>query len=322
MQPGSHDGARAQRHRATQDQATVTLTDAGLTAVPTTTSNCTSADNGNVVTQDPAAGASAGKGVAEDLCALGGRFPDNALEPVGEATVQLGAKGLGDRPVGRLLDEDVAEAVLLRRASAGRLVLHEPFRDEGLEVAAERAARLGREQFSHFLQSEFLADDGRAGEDNARSRPKPLQACRQQSLDRGRQRRPELAPGLLADRDRKLLEVERIAGRGVKDPCSDGRRDALIFYECVQERGSRAFGERRELDGDCRCCPGRPDRTLLAIEALPRRQRVVLVELLTREGQSYLDLSHRIGLPVGSVGPTRQRAFTRLRNDPRLAGLS
>ena len=64
------------------------------------------------------------------------------------------------------------------------------------------------------------------------------------------------------------------------------------------------------------------DRLHRAIAALPQRRQVVLVELLTREGQSYLDLSHRVGLPVGSVGPTRQRAFTRLRNDPRLADLS
>ena len=41
-----------------------------------------------------------------------------------------------------------------------------------------------------------------------------------------------------------------------------------------------------------------------------------------QEGQSYCRLSHRLGLPVGSVGPTRQRALTRLRNDPRLADLS
>jgi len=46
----------------TQDQATATLTDAGLTAAPTTTSNCNSADNGSVVTQNPAGGASVDKG--------------------------------------------------------------------------------------------------------------------------------------------------------------------------------------------------------------------------------------------------------------------
>ena len=49
---------------------------------------------------------------------------------------------------------------------------------------------------------------------------------------------------------------------------------------------------------------------------------MVLVELLREERQSYLELSRRLGLPVGSIGPTRQRAVIRLRLDPRLAGLS
>ena len=60
-------------------------------------------------------------------------------------------------------------------------------------------------------------------------------------------------------------------------------------------------------------------RLYKAISALPERQRTLLVELLRQEGQSYLDLSQRLGLPVGSIGPTRQRAVTRLRLDPHLA---
>jgi RNA polymerase sigma factor (sigma-70 family) len=64
------------------------------------------------------------------------------------------------------------------------------------------------------------------------------------------------------------------------------------------------------------------NRLYRAILALPERQKMLLVELLRREGQSYLDLSQRLGLPVGSIGPTRQRAVTRLRLDPRLANLS
>jgi RNA polymerase sigma factor (sigma-70 family) len=63
------------------------------------------------------------------------------------------------------------------------------------------------------------------------------------------------------------------------------------------------------------------NRLYLAIMALPRRQQAILVELLRREGQSYLDLSRRLGLPIGSIGPTRQRAFSRLRLDPRIADL-
>lgn len=64
------------------------------------------------------------------------------------------------------------------------------------------------------------------------------------------------------------------------------------------------------------------DRLSRAITALPERQRLVLIELLKEESRSYLDLSRRLGLPVGSIGPTRQRAIARLRQDPRLAELS
>jgi RNA polymerase sigma factor (sigma-70 family) len=64
------------------------------------------------------------------------------------------------------------------------------------------------------------------------------------------------------------------------------------------------------------------DRLHRAIVALPERQKMVVVELLRREGQTYLELSDRLGVPVGSIGPTRQRAFSRLRHDCRLAGLA
>jgi RNA polymerase sigma factor (sigma-70 family) len=59
-----------------------------------------------------------------------------------------------------------------------------------------------------------------------------------------------------------------------------------------------------------------------AIGALPKKQQLVLTELLKEESRSYLDLSRRLGLPMGSIGPTRQRAIARLRQDPRLAELS
>jgi len=64
------------------------------------------------------------------------------------------------------------------------------------------------------------------------------------------------------------------------------------------------------------------NRLYHAISALPARQKMLLIELLRQEGQSYLDLSQRLGLPVGSIGPTRRRAVSRLRLDPRLACLA
>ena len=48
--------------------------------------------------------------VAEDLVALD-ELGDVPLEPVGEALVELGAGCLGERVVGRVADQEVAEAV-------------------------------------------------------------------------------------------------------------------------------------------------------------------------------------------------------------------
>ena len=64
------------------------------------------------------------------------------------------------------------------------------------------------------------------------------------------------------------------------------------------------------------------NRLYHAISALPERQKRLLAELLRQEGQTYVDLSQRLGLPVGSIGPTLQRAVTRLRLDLRIADLS
>jgi RNA polymerase sigma factor (sigma-70 family) len=59
-----------------------------------------------------------------------------------------------------------------------------------------------------------------------------------------------------------------------------------------------------------------------AITALPARQRLVLLELLDRQGRGYVDVSRCLGLPVGSIGPTWVRALDRLRRDPGLADLN
>lgn len=57
-----------------------------------------------------------------------------------------------------------------------------------------------------------------------------------------------------------------------------------------------------------------------AVADLPARQRSVLLAMLDNDGASYAETSRRLGLPVGSLGPTRMRALARLRRDRRLAG--
>lgn len=68
------------------------------------------------------------------------------------------------------------------------------------------------------------------------------------------------------------------------------------------------------------------ERTTLreAISRLPQRQRQVLLALLDLydgANTGYREVARELGLPVGSLGPTRQRALQRLRTDPELQDL-
>jgi RNA polymerase sigma factor (sigma-70 family) len=56
-----------------------------------------------------------------------------------------------------------------------------------------------------------------------------------------------------------------------------------------------------------------------AVERLPGRQRVLLTSMLATPAPTYEQLSTHLDMPVGSIGPTRDRALARLRADPGLA---
>jgi RNA polymerase sigma factor (sigma-70 family) len=53
-----------------------------------------------------------------------------------------------------------------------------------------------------------------------------------------------------------------------------------------------------------------------ALEALPEHERRVLRLLLAEPNLNYHELSARLGIPRGSIGPTRGRGLARLRRDP------
>lgn len=50
-----------------------------------------------------------------------------------------------------------------------------------------------------------------------------------------------------------------------------------------------------------------------AIRALPERDRRLILDLLDPARFSYLQIGLRLGMPVGSIGPIRQRALRKLR---------
>src|SRR5688500_11402373 len=56
-----------------------------------------------------------------------------------------------------------------------------------------------------------------------------------------------------------------------------------------------------------------------AIRRLSGRQRELLSLFVDRPDLSYEDVSRELGMPIGSIGPTRERAFERLRADASFA---
>jgi RNA polymerase sigma factor (sigma-70 family) len=55
-----------------------------------------------------------------------------------------------------------------------------------------------------------------------------------------------------------------------------------------------------------------------AIDRLPRRQRELMRLFDSPDDLSYEEISHRLAMPVGSIGPTRARALANLRDDQEL----
>jgi RNA polymerase sigma factor (sigma-70 family) len=60
---------------------------------------------------------------------------------------------------------------------------------------------------------------------------------------------------------------------------------------------------------------------LAALAELPTRQRELLLLLLVDPPVSYEEISRRLDMPIGSIGPTRARALRELRNSPAIAAL-
>jgi RNA polymerase sigma factor (sigma-70 family) len=58
-----------------------------------------------------------------------------------------------------------------------------------------------------------------------------------------------------------------------------------------------------------------------AVRRLPGRQREVLQSLIEEPDRTYGEVSEGLGIPVGSIGPTRERGLKRLRDDRRLAAV-
>jgi RNA polymerase sigma factor (sigma-70 family) len=105
------------------------------------------------------------------------------------------------------------------------------------------------------------------------------------------------------------------------------RREALRALQ----RGVREFPAEEPQPADETAETDTPEtRTLdrerraavrAAVGRLPGRQRLLMTTMLRRPSASYDELSTELGMPMGSIGPTRERALSRLRQDQALADL-
>lgn len=63
----------------------------------------------------------------------------------------------------------------------------------------------------------------------------------------------------------------------------------------------------------------REQALLAAFAELPSKARLLLALLMDDPPRPYLEISEILGIPVGSIGPTRARYLERLRRSPALA---
>ena len=105
------------------------------------------------------------------------------------------------------------------------------------------------------------------------------------------------------------------------------RREALRTI--ARRRREIPVDDPGELGQDVTSMPDAPlfaaersDAVHAAIERLPERQRLLIQALYGEKEPSYDEISSSLGVPVGSIGPTRQRVLAKLRRDRKIATLA
>ena len=58
-----------------------------------------------------------------------------------------------------------------------------------------------------------------------------------------------------------------------------------------------------------------------ALSRLPQDGQQLIALLITDPPVTYAEISTRLGIPVGSIGPKRRRCLDKLRRDPALTAL-
>jgi RNA polymerase sigma factor (sigma-70 family) len=126
----------------------------------------------------------------------------------------------------------------------------------------------------------------------------------------------------LYERIRDVREPEAVGGwlettarRESLRVLRSGSREQLIEGEIVGLEPDEPVNERRLVAAE------RDAALRRSVEELPGRQREVLAMMLSEPSLEYAEISRSLGIPHGSIGPTRQRGLARLRQDETLRAL-
>ena len=172
----------------------------------------------------------------DELRELVDAIGEGRLRPAGDVDVELCPIALGQRVVGHVADEDVAEAELGRAGQRRRLPRHDELLDP---QAAQKVARRARTQATDVGEQdvpEDAPDDGRVLRHPLLLAGQPVEASGEDGLHRGghfdlldwsRQlpgavRRPEDAA--IDEHPDELLGEERVAVGQADDPFTERRR--------------------------------------------------------------------------------------------------
>lgn len=132
-----------------------------------------------------------------------------------------------------------------------------------------------------------------------------------------------------------LRLVEHLGG--LREPAAlPGWISTTARHECLRVIRARRvvpfadpFGHRGEADADLTDAAldgpllgaERHEALLAATAELPERQRALLALLMEDPPVPYEQVSLRLGIPIGSIGPTRARALARVRAYPAVRDL-
>jgi RNA polymerase sigma factor (sigma-70 family) len=182
--------------------------------------------------------------------------------------------------------DSAATTVLIHRAAEGDQAAWNAIVDEyaGLVWSVVRGYRLGEAQAADAVQTTWLR------------LVEHLSAIRE----------PERVAGWLRTTARRVcLEAIRASGR--EHLVADHREDACAT--------SGVWGEGQD-DGPETSALRQDQQALVrrAVATLPERHQVLLGLLAADPPVSYEEVSERLDMPIGSIGPTRARILSRLRS--------